>query len=1419
MVEKKHKISEYSEKRPSQHSLRGGYDFEDYLTLFLMVNIFTEGTCSDILKLQYTELSPFDDIYWRSEDVTFAIQAKWNKPGTLRSLFSKITSSRSVLAKYIKSNQLSEKRLFAFCVEEIPESVKLNELFGYDIYQIDDDMIMKYDLPEELNGCYIYCFKNKHELNRWLESWFLTKYGTDGSYIYLKALDEIKDISLSQDKFIDQKRALNILRLHKNDTPEYVHDPLSLIERPNLISEVNALIEEDINVLVLGEPGCGKSALLDKLTYLMKDNLKNRALRRYSFFISPDEKLNIERLDPNFFINAMYYSNKWYRSDCASRITSSMLLEDLRGYEIDVILIIDGIDHVQRGKTIDVLNEFGRLINLLSANTRVKIVLSAQNLYQLPSNLHLNNFKEIIVPPLLINETREIVKSISNQVDSYIIDELHSKCVGNPLILKWLIQYLGEDIGNNKIASEKLHNIEPPKNAFDYVESLLNGLDDICKFTLQILCDFKYGFQREFYNEIAKALEIREIERLTLWKRIKHLFKNIGFDRYLVWHYLIEQVLDSKELEKCSPLIEILQKLPESNDRQMYESLAKIENRDKNLYDVCVSLKESVLEGRIRASSADNIVLFACDKLSKDNNLREMIKCAFTRFPIRKILDNGDFEDYVYESIAFTESEKISSSLLFPGAGSSILHEMVEIKDLLSYVADNAELSWLINNSPAETPLLFAGKLAFSIYNEDLDYKTAIKKFSLKTFDTREHYLGRYLTPLQNDKLMFNLDAAYQLGRILALNIKRDKLEIMLREPIHRDSIQWDIHRKVMFGAAQIILQKGSNTITNMYLEITEPDSTSMHSLYLYAYCEKKVNLDKFRLHMSTYYSVPKIIDALRKFSITSGYKEEERKLLSYVIAAYYIKDSLFVNSVKTAFLSTYYDSEIAISDIVTLLLPHYDSIDEGLSSLVKRVKSYKSHISNSQFHGYIEHLDYDLSLCDRMGIFQSCEERLFQSIDELCQLSVRVDRLSFIKTRLTTKGINYELAKSEKIAKKRKSHNPYTWKADSSKLACYYAITGNIKAAKNLVHESYRYRNLIQWRKDQSVYLLINSYREAAKYLDNQTVLKLLSKTSSYFPILDEITDSDDSEYWFDELLKFVYEPCKPAESLVLKHIYRKIGIDNDWAARAGANFEAQLMNLDDKLHETWVLEIQRCVKRENAALINVPRAYYQFMVWVISSVLKNIVWRKSKCGIKFISEMKSWCLEFIQSEDAQACIEFSKFASLGRAYPPYFEDTIVGSQILLGEEPSFPVMDCFKDMSSMKADEIEITLIPEERLDKRNLISTMLEYRFIMPNWWGCKPQHTDQIIKALKGCNADAKEILCEYFSSYLGQNEKDYIPWFAEKLAHTLGELGLHDELTILVEEMTDYFINLFMDLEPDLEFSKSLANIIFYNSLP
>lgn len=348
-------------------------------------------------------------------------------------------------------------------------------------------------------------------------------------------------------------------------------EPKENVKRNSAIEEIIRQVEEHRKIILVGEPGSGKSWFIESL----QDVLKQREIKsvRHYCYTRLDDLLQKERIQLNTFFGNLIHDilqafpelKEVKEEKYASSLSELNLL--LKNIQSPTFIIIDGLDHIERIFHFRSYSEISRqdiaiieTLEKLVTSPMVKIIVTSQNVPQLRD---ISSFYQVAVPDWSEDNVKTFLGKmrVRNRVIKkgvYLSKVLFDKSAGNPLYLKYLVDEVRKASGNLL----ELINTLPPysfnlSEYYTYLVSQLNTREDVP----QVLSGINFSVTRTELEEITGSGEhvLQSLEVLSPVLKV-----NFSQSGYIIYHesfrrFIIDRLVEhsvSVDKKVFNPIIE-----------------------------------------------------------------------------------------------------------------------------------------------------------------------------------------------------------------------------------------------------------------------------------------------------------------------------------------------------------------------------------------------------------------------------------------------------------------------------------------------------------------------------------------------------------------------------------------------------------------------------------------------------------------------------------------------------------------------------------------------------------------------------------------------------------------------------------------------------------------------------------------------
>lgn len=330
------------------------------------------------------------------------------------------------------------------------------------------------------------------------------------------------------------------------------------VKRKHAIEKIIRQAKEHGKIILIGEPGSGKSWLIEGLQDFLKQTGIN-SVRHYCY-TKLDDLLQKERIQLNTFFGNLIHDillafpelKKIKEEKYASSLSElNILLENI---QLPTFIIIDGLDHIERILHFRSYSEISRqdvaiieTLEKLIISPMVKIIVTSQNVPQLKN---ISSFHHLAVPDWSEDDVKAFLKKVTVrnriiQKGVYLSKALFDKSSGNPLYLKYMVDEVRKASGNLL----ELINTLPTysfnlSQYYNYLISQLNTREDVP----QVLSGINFSVTRIELEEITGSGRYVSQSLEILSPVLKVNFSQSG---YVIYHesfrrFILDRLVDQE---------------------------------------------------------------------------------------------------------------------------------------------------------------------------------------------------------------------------------------------------------------------------------------------------------------------------------------------------------------------------------------------------------------------------------------------------------------------------------------------------------------------------------------------------------------------------------------------------------------------------------------------------------------------------------------------------------------------------------------------------------------------------------------------------------------------------------------------------------------------------------------------------------
>lgn len=1396
LVEKSTREFEARVGAASGASLRKGFEYECQVSLLWLIHYFSTGPSNAIVYLDHGDAYPFDDLIVTDGSSTDLHQIKRNQSGALDDLIKEL---KKKTVRYYKATPPRGARFILTHLLATPDLPEGAPHIGFQTYQVTSKFVETHELAPCLIGSQLCMLPTLEDLQGQNRQWFESVFDKHAYGIYRDTLDSVGAIwnhRHGSQRAVDQRRALVLLSLQPKQVRHNVHDLSDLIPRQGLVDNIEDALAHN-NLMLFGLPGSGKSALLDLLTDQL-DRKKEVPVFRYSFFVSPSDSFRDRRLGFQFAIQELFHANLPYASSQPITVSSDRVIEKLKVQERCVV-VLDGLDHLGRASSED-LEKLGRFIAALANTDNIRLLLSAQRPEQLPNTLPRNLFQVQVMPELSVDETKEIVERLLDiTITTKVAELLVAKSDRNPLLLSYLLNLIKiEDMSWYQI-EQQLEAVDMAGSVIDYLSRLLEGLDNRALQLLWYAAYLRFGFYFNFFKDIARGLGIGDIDADALWARFKHVFKAIGPQRFLAWHYSLAFVLETEKNVAPSDaqkrLLEIVRGLPDSSDKRLYVPFLSIHCDVRSIAQALAEVRNMTLSGLIRTRNAETLALEGIKKLVDPPDLRQLMPALFIKTEFYHYMEDFSHTGYaVNQAIANSASAFRKPTFLYPGTGTALLLEMENKEGLWSLIKTSEELRWLVDRIEPRSVLDAAAFHAMSVLLGRATLTEVIAK--VRDIQWRKQHWDREWHECTPEECRGSSEEVmYLLGRIVARQLRDNELVTIVDSTPLADPYDESLYLHLLCGASEARSQySGTAKLTAAALIPVKKDQMRFWHLVDVSNPEAAAQLAVLVDELD-YQNLRG--EANKDFGgDRESHRSWSRTLLSAIVAAAKVgRKDLVLRELRELENQPYLNG-VGVAEVIREVCASITECKDIRDSLLEACR-------NSVRRAEIGETRKTLTRAFEMGLIriESGDDAMLAlrfgcgyGFDPLAV--VERDALSLSHEQRQAIHDMYSIGIAE---------DPYSYVDEMSRVAALFALAGEPVEAESIAEEALATLGVYGYRKDLTFSNVFSVIRYAAYAGIFDEAKAALLRMAVYLPTIDVITDGDHTRYWFHRLLLFVYEDCKPTDSKLLAYI-RPLTEKGDWHWRASEFLQTELEHVCEEHLAAWVEEM---------------------LVWYFQPIKHIEHWM-----------IRSWALEYTQrvsfrersdlARDAALKIEtnaisearrihkwWQEGARPDRGFNTYFKKFLNIAERLAGLET---ILDKQGGLSSSEQNltETEITVKQEFTIPTDTPLDEVLyRERYWCSDWFGCDQHKRAALTKAIETTGIAAEKTICSSLSMAADVEYFDASS-AAIGLASMFARMGRLDDLLALMTESVAHFKRRFSHQDPDLSFAEALLQCRFHS---
>lgn len=322
-------------------------------------------------------------------------------------------------------------------------------------------------------------------------------------------------------------------------------DRLHFLHRENVCEELADVVKKNNKTICLGEPGSGKSYLIDEFTqYLESIGIQSS---KHLMFAGTSDKDAPLRIDPNYLISNIYIGlNEAAKSDVPATKVFGTDIKSLNKLISEIkkptLLIIDGIDHAYRGSlNKEDLKRLEQTIDQIECNQNVHLLIVSQEIAFLNAK---RGFAYYQLPAWNETDIQKLSLLYGLSLDNVDLTKISEKSSGNPLYLTYILKSFDSD-GLDTLPAYN-------GNIKTYYEYLLESSSDT--FLFQYLGTIQFEFSVDDFSGITNMGMVAA----RFLQAYRHILKYSSIDEaFTIYHesfrrFIIERSkAEGIDLRKC----------------------------------------------------------------------------------------------------------------------------------------------------------------------------------------------------------------------------------------------------------------------------------------------------------------------------------------------------------------------------------------------------------------------------------------------------------------------------------------------------------------------------------------------------------------------------------------------------------------------------------------------------------------------------------------------------------------------------------------------------------------------------------------------------------------------------------------------------------------------------------------------------
>jgi len=576
--------------------------------------------------------------------------------------------------------------------------------------------------------------------------------------------------------------------------------------------------------VIYGKPGTGKSVYLSELSKELKN--QNILTIKHHYHINPAENNFYERLNANRVIEAIKAQfknseNRKYLGGLAGKNTKDISLRDfisevalnLSQDKKNLVLLVDGLDHVMREKDINELKTF--LDEIYYPQKGVWIIFGTQpqilkepmlnsffSKCEIDDNIELKGLNKKAVFEIINKNSANLKLPDNKRLLIDLKNQIFNIAKGNPLHLRYILRQLKNRFKNTLITDYSCRELIPYSEQIqDYYALLWNTLETEIKTFLLTFISIDFQFNYKQFIECISSFNNHNTSISDKFNKVEHLIFRDERNNLRIYHdsfkaFLLNQIewIEQKQIIKTN--------LKQWLEKSKYENLKWAELKklefDLGNYNPIISIDRNwLIEAISNPRNSSQIELQLKYSLKAAIKKKNYAK-AFEVLQLNNYYKYAkDYIDDAYELI-WTESIKLNPEFIndlilkeLPSATLSLVAEISNEYGIFSIIDEIIEILQerltFQEYSIGETPSVISSILKVIPY----DRKHKTKRIYDYIIKFRDIEISAILFAIYSKKLL-SLGQKTKLNELLNLNLTNEE-----KIKITENCLKYDFTHKI----------------------------------------------------------------------------------------------------------------------------------------------------------------------------------------------------------------------------------------------------------------------------------------------------------------------------------------------------------------------------------------------------------------------------------------------------------------------------------------------------------------------------------------------------------------------------------------------------------------------------------------------